>query len=156
DVLAILQVDLFEALREYHADACAHFREGCRLPRATAPLLVPADDDGKAAAGHGVARNRVAAQAHQAITRERPIVIIASPGRRQLVGRDVVEQGALGIEGQCFPSELPRQQISVRRQVEHAPREAEASVAHDLPRPLASASTIPTASESSALALSPA
>ena len=109
DVLTILQVDFLEARREHDPHATGELRVRRGLARAAAALARTADDHLEAAVAHRVARDDVAAQPDQAIARQRLVVVVAGPGRRQLVGRDVGHERARRIEGQPFAGQLRAQ-----------------------------------------------
>ena len=59
-----------------------------------------------------------AAQADQAVTRERLVVVVANPSGRELVGRDVRHERAVRIEREVLAGELLLEQSRVLRDVE--------------------------------------
>ncbi len=126
DVLGVLPVNLLDARRERDGDAAGQLGVGRRLARRAAALRAPAHDRPEAPALDGVFGDDPAAQAHQAVTRQRLVVIVTSPARGELVGRDVVEQLARRVEGEGdAPFELRPQQIEIFGEVEHPPSQAQ-------------------------------
>ncbi len=135
DVLGVLPVDLLDARGERHGDAAGELGVGGGLARRAAALRAPARHRPEAAPQHRVAGDGAAAQAHQAIAREGFVVIVTSPARRQLVGRDVVEQLARRVVGEGDAAlELRPQQVEIFGEVEHlaaqAQRRRRGGVAH--------------------------
>ncbi len=119
DVLAVLPVDLLDALGDDDLDPRLALRVRRRLARAPAPLRAPADDDLEPPTLDGVALDDAAAQPDQAVPSERLVVVVTNPARGQLVGGDVVdERVTLGIERDRLPAELLLEQLGVLGQIE--------------------------------------
>ena len=62
--------------------------------------------------------DHAAAQADQAISRERLIVVVANPPGGDLVGRDVRDQASRGVERERLTVELVLQELWILRQIE--------------------------------------
>jgi hypothetical protein len=100
DVLAVLAVDLLDVLRDHELHAGLELRVRRRLARTAAALAEAAHDHREAAVLDRVLLHDAAAQADQAVARQRLVVVVADPARRQFVGRDVVDQLARWVVAQ--------------------------------------------------------
>jgi 3-deoxy-D-manno-octulosonate 8-phosphate phosphatase KdsC-like HAD superfamily phosphatase len=80
-------------------DAGLQFAVRRGLARAAAALADPGDDHLEAAVLDRVLLDVAAAQADEAVARQRLVVVVADPAGGQLVGRDVVDQLARRVVG---------------------------------------------------------
>ena len=125
DVLAVLPVDLLDALGDHQVHARGELAEGRRLAAGTAPLAEAADDHGEASALDRVLLDHAALQADHRVPTEGLVVIEADPARRDLVGADVVPELPVGVVVEVLALELPAQELGVFREVEDTAFEAE-------------------------------
>ena len=93
DVLRVLPVDLLDALRDDELDPARRAREYGAVSRDDPqPFEAPLTMTSKPPFLIASFCDDAAAQADQAVARERLVVVVANPAGRELVGRDVVDQ----------------------------------------------------------------
>ena len=128
DVLAVLAIDLLDVPGDDNLHARLEFAVGRSLTRTTAAFRHPADDQAEAAVLDCIDLDVAATQTDEAVARQRLVVVVADPSRRELVGADVVDQLLPLVERHVeLVVELSLQRALILGQVENAARELDTS-----------------------------
>ena len=119
--MAVLSVDFFDVLGDDDLDPGFSFGVRSGFTRRTAAFRATGDDDAEAAVFDAVAFDVSASQPHEAIPRERFIVVVTDPPGRQFVRGNVVdERQVFGFALERLSAELLAEQVGIFGQEQDA------------------------------------